>query len=354
MVHIFASVSMLFTCCMSGCDDMGVDPPLPTEKKWEEIAVFKNADIRYIVQSNGVLYVSTNISNSTANILYKTEDGIKWDTLKTFERTIGPIAFHADTLTVLESGRTWKYHTTFGWEMFWQHLIAADHTRDIVWLNDQLFIFDQDFGLVYSKDTVKEMRDLFNVPITSKFVKHIYQNKEVFYTRPYFVYEDKIYRFDGFQFEVEMNGVTSDENKRPNFPAMYVYSDTFYAGFNTPSRIKKLVNDFWLNVADTIPNSPYANLFSPNLVNRPSSIVFHQNRMFVGTECTGVLEWTDSEWVSIANGLPLEFPNSTQYKLLYRSIVFLESFKGKLFVAYGEPFFASIAGGRGMYSYTLE
>ena len=360
MPHIFAFTSMLFTFFMAGCKDGPVDPPPPPppEKKWEEITMFKNADIRYMIQHKGVLYVSTYISiptkDSTANVLYKTEDGIKWDTLKTFAITIGPIAFNGDTLTILESGRTWKYHPTFGWKMFWEHLIAADHTQDMVWLNDQLFVFDFNFGLVYSKDTVRVMRDLFIEPSVSKFVKHTYQGKEVFYTRPFYVYEDKIYRFNGSSFETVMNGISTDENKRANYPAMYVHNDTFYAGFNTSSRIKKLVNDVWVNVADTIPNTPHANLFSPNLINRPTSIVFHKNRMFVGTEWTGVLKWTDSVWVSISNGLRLEFPDYPQYEL-YSAVVQLESFRGKLFVAYGEPWFAPGSGrGKGIFYYTFE
>ncbi|MDP1677382.1 MAG: hypothetical protein Q8L88_11010 [Bacteroidota bacterium] len=359
MIHIFGFASMIFTLLMGGCKDSGVDPPPPVigEKKWKEIAMFKNVDIRYMIQHKGVLYVSTYLSipakDSTANILYKTEDGIKWDTLKTFAITIGPIAFYGDTLTILESGRTWKYHPTFGWKMFWKHLIAADHTRDMVWLNDQLFVFDNDFGLVYSQDTVRVMRDLFIEPSESKFVRHNYKGKEVVYTRPYYVYEDKISRFYGSSFEIIMNGISADENKRPNYPAMHVYNDSFYAGFNTPSRIKKLVNDVWTNVTDTIPNTPYANLFSPNLINRPTSIVFHQNRMFVGTEWTGVLEWSDSGWVSISTDLRLAFPDYPQYKL-FSAVVQLESFKGKLFVAYGEPWYAPVVGGRGIYYFTFE
>lgn len=355
--HIFAFASLLSLLFIAECKDHGVEPPPPTkeEKKWEEIPLFKNVDIRYMVQHRGVLYVSTYpVNYDSAKVLYKTEDGITWDTLKTFERTIGPIAFHGDTLTILESGRTWKYHPSFGWEMFWEHLIAADHTYDMLWLKDKLFVFDKDFGLIYSIDTVKVMRDLFVEPSTSRFIKHTYQGKEIYYTRPFYVYEDKIYRFNGSSFEILMYGISSDENKYANYPAMYVYNDTFYAGFNTPSRIKKLVNDVWVNVTDTIPNTPYANIFSPPLINRPTSIVFHQNRMFVGTEWMGVLAWSDSGWIQISKGLRLEFPDRPQYEL-YSAIVQMESFRGKLFVGYGEPWFAPGSGrGKGIYYYTLE
>lgn len=341
---------------MAGCKDNGVDPPPPikVEKKWEEIALFKNADIRYMTQHNGVLYVSTYTIKSTGNdfILYKTEDGVYWDTLKVFERFIGPLAFNGDTLTVLENGRTWKYHPTFGWKMFWEHLIAIDHTRDMVWLNDQLFVFDQDFHLVYSRDTIRNMLNLFNLPSVSKFIKNTFQGKEIFYTRPFYVYEDKIYRFDGSSFEKIMNGISVDENKRANYPAMYAHNDTFYAGFNTPSRIKKMINDIWVNYTDTIPNTPYVNILS-DPTNKPTSIVFLQNRMFVGTEWTGVMEWTESGWVSISNGLRLALPDYPQYKL-YSAIVQIESFKGKLFVGYGEPWFAPVVGGKGIYYYTFE
>lgn len=359
-MHIYGFTSMLFTLFMAGCEDKGVDPPPPPpEKKWEEIAMFKNADVRYMVQHKGVLYVSTYFAQQTNNdtskfILYKTEDGVKWDTMKTFERFIGPIAFHGDTLTILEGGRTWKYHPAFGWEMFWKHLMAADLTDDMFWLNEQLFVFDNAYRLVYSKDTVNEMRDLFILPSTSRFIKHTFQGKEIFYTRSFYTHEDKIYRFDGKSFEIIMNGITTEENKRANWPAMDVYNDTFYAGFNTPSRIKKLVNDVWMNITDTILNTPYANSFSSPLINPPTSIVFHQNRMFVGTEWTGVLEWTDSGWVSISKGLRLEFPDYPQYEL-YTAVVQMESFKGKLFVGYGMPAFAPGSGrGRGIYYYTIK
>lgn len=355
-MHIYSFVSMLFTLFMAGCEDKGVEPPPPgkEEKKWEEIGIFRNTDVRYMVQHNGVLYVAgvVILNSSTSNILYKTEDGVKWDTLKTFERTIGPIAFHEDTLTILESGRTWKYHTSFGWQMFWQHLIAADHTRDMVWLNDKLFVFDSDFGLMYSKDTVREMRELFNTPITSKFVRHIYKGKQVFYTRPYYVFEDKIYRFDGLSFEVIMSGVKAEENIYANYPSIYLYNDTVYAGFNTPSRVKKLVNEQWIDASDTIQNTPYADQFTPTLKNRITSIVFHNGRFYIGTEWIGILECADSGWVPLSSGLRLAFPEYQQYEL-YSAVVQLESFNKKLFVAYGEPWYAPVTGGRGIYYYSF-
>jgi len=88
------------------------------------------------------------------------------------------------------------------------------------------------------------------------------------------------------------------------------------------------------------------------LTNAPTSIVFYQNRMFVGTEWMGLFEWTDSGWVSMTKGLRFEFPNYPQYEL-YSAIVQLESFKGKLFVAYGEPCYAPVTGGKGIYYYTF-
>lgn len=357
-MHIYGFVSMLFTLFMAGCEDKGVNPPPPTkeEKKWEEIELFKNTDVRYIVQHNGILYIAgiVILNNSTTNILYKTEDGVNWDTLKTFERTIGPIAFHEDTLTILESGRTWKFHPSIGWKMFWQHLIAADHTYDMFWLSRQLYVFDKDYGLIYSEDTVKEMRDVFIEPSVSKFFKHKLQGKEIFYTRPFYVYEDKIYRFNGISFEVVMNGISLNENTRPNYPAICVKFDTLYAGFNSPSRIKKLVNDVWINIADTIPNTPHADFFSPQLINRPTSIVFQQNQLFVGTEWTGVLKWTDAGWVSISKGLRKEFQEHPQYNL-YSAVVQFECFREKLFVAYGAPWYAPGSGkSGGVYKYSVD
>ncbi len=353
-MHTLLNTSFLFMSLMVGCKDNGVDapPPLKVEKKWEEISLFNNADIRYMTQHNGVLYVSTYTIKPTGNeyILYKTDNGIKWDTLKIFDRYIGPLAFNRDTLTVLENGRTWKYHPTFGWKMFWEHLIAADQTYDMFWLNDELFVYANYMRKVFSQDTV---RDVIDPPNYSKFVKHSYKGEEIVYTRSYYVYEDRIYRFNGYSFETVMNGISLEENKNANYPSMCVNNDTFYAGFNTPTRIKKLTNDLWVNVTDTIPNTSLANIFTPNLRNRSTSIVFHKNRMFVGTEWTGVIEWTDSGWVSIANGLQLAFPNYPQYTL-YTAVVQMESFKGRLFVAYGEQFSAPVVGGRGISTYTLE
>lgn len=358
MLHLLGHLSIFFTLLPIGCNDKGTDPPPPIieEKKWEEVAKFKNIDIRYMVKHNGILYVSTYFKGHTVDdtsefVLYKTEDGVNWEVMKAFERYIGPIAFHGDTLTILESGRTWKYHSSFGWKMFWKHSIAADQTYDMFWLNNELFVYANRIRQVFSEDSV---RDLFQPPYYSKFAKNILSSSHVVYTRPFYVYEDKIYRFNGVSSEVIMNGISANENVRANYPSMYVHNDTLYAGFNTPSRIKKLVNDFWVNITDTIPNTPYENISSPPLINRPTAIAFHQNTLFVGTEWMGVLQWTDSGWVSISKGLRLEFPDYPQYEL-YIAIVQLESFNGKLFVAYGEPFYAPGSGkGKGMYYYNVE
>ena len=54
MIHFYGFVSMLFTLFMGGCNDVIIDPSPqqpPQEKKWEEIALFKNADITSATQS---------------------------------------------------------------------------------------------------------------------------------------------------------------------------------------------------------------------------------------------------------------------------------------------------------------
>jgi hypothetical protein len=281
-------------------------------------------------------------------------DGVKWDSLKVFERTIGPIAFNGDTLTILESGRTWKFHKVFGWRLFWEHLIAADYTYDMFWLKNQLFIFDRDFRLIYTQDTVLVMRDLFVEPSVSKFIKHSYDGEIVFYTRPFYIHTDRIYRFNGLRFDIIMNGIEKSENVFPNYPAITIHNNILYAGFNSPSRIKKLLNNTWINVTDTILNTPDANIFTPPLINKPTSIAFYKQQMIVGTEWTGVLAWTETGWISLSKGLRLEFPDFPEYKL-YTAIVQLEVFHDKLFVGYGDPWYAPGSGrGKGIYFFNLN
>jgi hypothetical protein len=346
--------SLMFTLFSAGCGDSPTEQPKQSDADWKEVVFFRDVDIRYLVEHNSVLYVSARIPATTQraaiNALFSTKDCRQWDTLKTFDRFIGPIAFHGDTLTILEDGRTWKYHPSTGWEMFWGHLMTANYARDMFWLYDELFVFENVFTMVYSNGMGKELRGIPNEPVVSRFVKHTRDNIELVYTRPYYVFKDNIFFFNGSRFEV-LNGVhPNGENARPNYPSFVFHNDTLFAGFNTPSRIKKYTQAGWINASDSILNTPYALEFSSPLINRPTSIVFKDQRMFVGTEWTGVLEKTDTGWKYLTGGLPLAFPDYPEYKM-YRAVVQMVLFNNKLIAAYGEPFSAPVIDGRGMYVY---
>jgi len=346
--------SLMFTLFSAGCGDSPTEQPKQSDTDWKEVVFFRDVDIRYLVQHNNVLYVSARIPATTQraaiNALFSTKDCRQWDTLKTFDRFIGPIAFHGDTLTILEDGRTWKYHPSSGWEMFWGHLMTANYARDMFWLYDELFVFENVFTMVYSNGLGKELRGIPNAPVVSKFIKNTSLGKEQVYTRPYYVFEDGVFIFNGKIFTPINYSHSINENAMPNYPSMTFCGDTLFVGFNTPSRIKKLTNDGWVIVTDSIPNTPYAWEFTPRLINRPTSIVFKEQRMFVGTEWTGVLEKTESGWKYLTGGLPLAFPDYPEYKM-YRAVVQMILFNNKLIAAYGEPWSAPVIDGRGMYIY---
>jgi hypothetical protein len=351
MTNLFSFVSMLFMIVISSCEDTSINPPpQPIEKQWEEVTLFKYFDIRYMVTHKERLYVSAvyHSGASDSSVLFTTVDGNTWDTLKTFIDDTGPLAFSGDTLTVLETGRIWDYHPSFGWRVKYKTLIDAGSTFDMFYLNHVLYVFERrDYA--FSIDTI---RAISRTPVESRFIKHSRNGKEIAYTMPYYVYLGCPYWFDGYDFYSLENGILPTENKLPNYPSLYIHKDTLYAGFNTPTRIKKLVDDIWINVTDTIPNTKDANLFNPTLPNTASSILFQNNRMFVGTERTGILEWADSRWVSISNGLQKQFPGQTVE--IYTPIIFLESINGTLFTGFGEPGFAPLYNGRGLFKYKLN
>jgi hypothetical protein len=250
---------------------------------------------------------------------------------------------------VLETGRIWDYHPSFGWKIKYKILVGAWITFDMFYLNNELIVFELRNKAYYQN----QIREIIGTSRVSKFVKSIKNGKEIAYTIPYYVYLGNPVLFDGFDFFPLENGVTPDENKTPNYPAIRIKNDTLYAGFNTPSRIKKYVNNTWTIVTDTINNTKDAKLFIPQLTNTASAILFQDERMFVGTECTGVLEWENNKWVTISNGLPKLFPSLPTVDV-YTSIIFLEGISGTLITGFGEPGFAPLHNGRGLYTFKLK
>lgn len=341
---------LIFLFTLIGCQDHSVDPNMPNEKKWEEIPLFKKADVRYMKVHDGTLYVSAVLHNFSkdSSVIFKTKDGEQWDTLKTFEYDIGPFAFHLDTLSIVETGRIWDYHPSIGWKLRFKVRLGAWLTRDIIYLNDELSVFEGRYH-VYGKNTVRE---ILSGGIISRFVKLRRHGKEVAYTMPYYIYLGVPWEFDGYNMVSLGNGISTDENKQPNYPALGVLDDTLYSGFSTPTRIKRLVDDVWENFTDTIPNPTY-NILTVPLSNTAASILFYNKRMFVGTERSGILEWTEYGWVSHSNGLPKLFPDYPSIEI-YTSVIFLEQLNGVLFVGYGEPAFGPLYRGRGMYKYKIE
>lgn len=349
---ILTVASILLT---GGCKENAVDPPNTDTTIWKEVEQFRGVDIRYMTVYDGTLYVSA-VRHSSGlekytNALLRTQDGKTWDTLKTFERWIGPVAFHGDTLTILEDARTWKYHPSFGWKMFWAHYMTANFARDMIWLNNRLFVFENAFKMGYTYGGEYNLIDSIYLVSVTRFIPFNYKGKEVGITRPFYVFKDGITMFDGASFMEIMDGVGGDENYLANYPSLLNHEGVLYAGFNSPSRIKKWLNERWINCSDTLPPAPHATDFHPNLLNRPTSVAIVRGKLFVGTEWTGVLVQTSSGWKNIASGLPLAFPDYPD-NAMYLTVTQMQTFKNSLFVGYGEPWSAPVTGGRGLYVYT--
>jgi hypothetical protein len=330
------------------CNDSGV-VLVPNEPKldlWEEVELFRTSDIRYMKIYNGRLYVSAvNYSSSEIlSYLVYTKDGENWDTLKTFSSDIGPFTFNGDTLILVETGLIWEYHASFGWKKKHELLIAAWLTRDIIILNNELFLFENKYISV-SNDSISQINTSNTV---SKFVKQKIDNKEIGYTIPYYVFTGYPLKFDGKDFIVLDQGISNKEHLFPNYPAITINQDTLYAGFNTPTMIKKYYDGKWENIFDTLVLPHNGSYQETDLNIIISSIHIENNHVFVGTKQNGIYVWVNNEWNSISEGLKQTIAQEKKY---FAPIIYVEYFSEYLFTAYGEPGFAPVHNGRGLFKY---
>ena len=116
--------------------------------------------------------------------------------------------------------------------------------------------------------------------------------------------------------------------------------DTLLAG--TSGVVKKYVNNQWPVLGDSLPLTPQK--FRPYA----TAIAVYGNRVFVGTNYVGVLEWKEGNgWNQVGDGLP-RFSDG-----YYDAISYLVVFQGKLIAAYGsgKPWRSS---GHGLYSNNLQ
>jgi hypothetical protein len=342
---MFITLVLIF---FGNCNDAGVElvPHEPKLVLWEEVEIFKTSDIRYMKIFNGRLYVSAvnYTSSEILSYLVYTKDGENWDTLKTFSNDIGPFTFNGDTLILIETGMIWEYHSSFGWKKKYELLVAAWLTRDIIILNNELYLFENRY-ISISNNTISQINTSETV---SKFVKHKTDNKEIGYTIPYYVFNGYPLKFDGKEFFVLDQGISNKEHSLPNYPAITINQDTLYAGFNTPTMIKRHCNGIWENVFDTLVFPQNESYQGTELSIIISAIHIENDHVFVGTKQNGIYVWKNNEWKSISEGLKQTIAQKIKY---YTPIIYLEYFREYLFTAYGEPGFAPLHNGRGLFKY---
>jgi hypothetical protein len=117
-------------------------------------------------------------------------------------------------------------------------------------------------------------------------------------------------------------------------------------------------SDTWKLYGDSLPYMPSAFNYTPPLKTLPTVILFVGKQLFVATESYGVLVWNPGDkWKTQNKGLLFQ-ESDQKGNELFDPISFLEYFRGKLFVGYGNPAFTwgtRIGGTRkGLLKYRLD
>lgn len=337
--------------------------PPNESQRWEIIPEFASLSIRYMLQHNNTLYVSArdtrvNWYTSTGwtgdpSVVYKTIDGQTWTKIAGFDDEIGPMTMNGDTLYALCSDTIFKMLPNGEWQRTIPtpgRMGDGKAVGDIIFYRDSLYAMQSwyqalETGLIYPDGTYKQILPIpaYQPYAGAKFLKQVINNQEHLFVRGIrgASVGSPMFTFDGWVFEYCVNGLSEQEKLLAPVNSMTIKNDTVYAGFMKPSGVKRLVNNQWEPYKDTLPNWEHALNVRPNLITETTGIVFVGERLFVSTQCMGVLEWRDSTgWQAMSEGLLKGFIPGIDNTNLYTPVVFLEHFKGALLSGYGQPGFA--------------
>jgi len=341
------------------CKDNGIDMNNAETEAWRLVPAMANIDIRYIVESKGVLYVAgvdTRVLNGDEGygVVYASSDAEEWAIVQKLRTAVGPLVVHRDTLYLLSDS---LYTVTPSWGSVCNpEPLSSDPSAigDMVFLRDTLYAMQSLFGnsiatyRIERDGTVVEMLVRYGRSYGgSKFITGHENGQCVAYVRGQY-YWTGFYRFDGQIFTPIQDGLSDLEFNNPPTNSLAKRNDTLFAGFRFPSSIKFLMNGYWYSYTDSMPHSRMYNRF--RVLTEPTAIAFSQARLFVATSPLGVLEWTTIGWQRLSDGLPT--PPISDIEDMYDPVVHLIAFRNKLLVGYGKPGFAPW-GGVGLYKMSI-
>lgn len=342
-------ISLAINLLLGGCKDRLIDPTDNFQDSlWMPLDNTLHLDVRCITVYNNLLYLTVNQRTDTGNygyVLYS-EDGLTLNILKSFNGFISPMVFHHNYLFVTTSDSILKYHDKTGWESISKlPFVGSESIYDLFFLNDVLYIMADKFWKMNGPNSFQE---ILYPQRGGKFL--VDNSKSVAYFRPW-TYASGFYMFNGNTFELIVDGLSLREKISSTVDAMFLKNDTLFAGFGEPASIKHFTNGCWVSYTDSVPIPSDLKIFDPPLVLLPTVASMMNDDLFIGTNYSGVYQWSASKgWVSISKGLP-RWDNSHN---IYFGINYLVSFNGYLYTGFGQPTFSPYNSGFGVYRIKLS
>jgi hypothetical protein len=347
---------IVFLFMISGCSNPTEPPPDDIKSKWEVIPDLADVDVRYILKYNNAIYLTGLVTGkSYRGAIWKTVDGDNWIMIRTFEKAVGPLAVHGDSLFCLGDSLFKYIIPSDTWENIcqpWPLNTDVQATSEMFFLDNELFAFQNFFQpggtyRIHFDNTIEDLSSYFGYLGGAKMIKKNEIDNWGYVRGMY--HSGGFFRFnrDGFIYLIE--GLTQQVILKPASNSMEIRNDTLFAGFRYPGIIKYLdESNVWRDYTDSIPttrldaSSPYV---------EPTEISCFGDRMFVSTDIFGVLEWKKGTgWTDIAEGLRTY--DWSDGKVFY-PIVFLEHIGNNLIAASGAPGYAAW-GGYGVYRYNVK
>ncbi|MGE5353721.1 MAG: hypothetical protein ACM3P0_16670, partial [Acidobacteriota bacterium] len=122
------------------------EPPVEKKQestKWELVSELAYLSVRYILKYDNTLYLSAVRPNkSNAGIIYKTSDGSQWTLVREFNRSVGPLTMHGDTLYCLGDSLYRYIIPKNKWESVcepWPLSSDPQSVSEMIFLKDRLY-----------------------------------------------------------------------------------------------------------------------------------------------------------------------------------------------------------------------
>jgi hypothetical protein len=342
------------------CEDNPADKKEDPKNSWTKINLgFESVDVRVLKCYNNKLYLAGGTGKA---IIIVSEDGSNWNilpglVLDTITAPITALAVNDDEVYFTNHDIfLMKYSKSQVVQLTTQHWSLLGEPSDMAYFKESIFVsgmwntyplakIEMNGNLIFIGDSLNPDCTKGNFGIRSSSILKLMQSRingeDILLGSAILTNNRFLYTINKNSLNCFGNNGLSVEDKYYGVDDFVLNGDTILAGGFAV--LKSSTGSGWTIIGDSLPNTPQN--FKPYI----TAVAVYKNRIFVGTNYIGVLEWVPQKgWVKLNDGL-LSFSDG-----FYDSVTNLIVFNNKLYAGYGKGKRWEARSDDGLYYYNLN